>query len=301
MKIIDTLQPEGGSRAERWWEDQGFIQLYKYFRKGDMEKRFYDKLSDVRLVHEVFQLRGYQFGNWVTHEDRFNYLAALGICLYDLNRVLRFKGNNMGLDKTLGVAFGARGVKGALAHYEPATKIINLTRYYEESRYREPTAKKVRFVYSGGVGAFAHEYGHFLDYFFGAKVEIHPRIYALSDGRSTDPTRIAYDPKKHPMRNIMEEIMQKAYWDKSRRGDSTFVKRISRAVDGAMLEYFLRRNEIFARLFEQYIAYKLKEQNIQNIFLTQTKYNTLQYMTPTEFKEVVPLFDKLIVQMRKHF
>lgn len=301
MKIVDTLRPEGGSRAERWWEDQGFVELYQFFRKGAMEKRFYDKLKDVRTVHEVFQLRGYQFGNWVTHEDRFNYLAALGICLYDLNRVLRFKGNNLGLDKTLGIAFGARGVKGALAHYEPSTNIINLTRYYEENRFDEPTEKKVRFVFSGGVGSFAHEYGHFLDYFFGARIENHPKIYALSDGRSTDPRRINYDPAKMPMRYWMEEILEKAYWDKSKTADSSYVRRIRKAIPKQYLDYFLRRNEIFARLFEQYVGYKLQEMKIQNIFLTKTKYHAIQYMTPTELKTVVPLFDKLLLQMRKHF
>lgn len=301
MKIVDTLKPEGGSRAERWWEDQGFADLYQFFRKGAMEKRFYDKLKDVRIVDEVFQLRGYQFGNWVTHEDRFNYLAALGICLYDLNRVLKFKGNNLGLDKTLGIAFGARGVKGALAHYEPSTNIINLTRYYEANRFDEPTEKKVRFVFSGGVGSFAHEYGHFLDYFFGARVETHPKIYALTDGRSTDPSRINYDQSQMPMRYWMEEILEKAYWDKSKQADSNYVRRIRKAVPRHYLDYFLRRNEIFARLFEQYVGYKLQEMKIQNIFLTKTKYHSIQYMTPAELKVVVPLFDKLLLQMRKHF
>jgi hypothetical protein len=301
MKIVDTLKPEGGSRAERWWEDQGFSDLYQFFRKGAMEKRFYEKLKDVRIVDEVFQLRGYQFGNWVTHEDRFNYLAALGICLYDLNRVLKFKGNNLGLDKTLGVAFGARGVKGALAHYEPSTNIINLTRYYEENRFDKPTEKKVRFVFSGGVGSFAHEYGHFLDYFFGSKIETTTKVYALSDGRSVDPTRIVYNQTKMPMRYWMEEILEKAYWNKNKTSESNYVRRIKDSIPERYLNYFLRRNEIFARLFEQYIGYKLQELKIQNIFLTKTKYHSIQYMTPAELKVVVPLFDKLLLQMRKHF
>jgi hypothetical protein len=301
MKIVDTLKPEGGSRAERWWEDQGFVDLYQFFRKGAMEKRFYDKLKDVRTVDEVFQLRGYQFGNWVTHEDRFNYLAALGICLYDLNRVLKFKGNNLGLDKTLGVAFGARGVKGALAYYEPSTNIINLTRYYEADRFDEPTEKKVRFVLSGGMGSFAHEYGHFLDYFFGSRVEAHNRSYALTNGRSTEPKRIAYDQAKMPMRYWMEEILEKAYWNKSKTADSNYIQRIRKSVPEHYLDYFLRRNEIFARLFEQYVSYKLQELKIQNVFLTKTKYHSIQYMTPAELKVVVPLFDKLLLQMRKHF
>ena len=301
MKIVDTLQPEGGSRAERWWEDQGFVDLYKYFRKGSIDNDL-KKIADIRDVSKVFHLKGYQFGNWVTHEDRFNYLAALAVCLFDLNRVLKFKNNNLGLDKTLGVAFGARGVKGALAHYEPATKIINMTRYYEASRFDKPTEKKVRFVFSGGVGSFAHEYGHFLDYYFGAKGEPHTRNYALTNGRSTDPRRITYDRKKMPMRFIVEDILEKAYWDPSKTQDSSYIKRIRKEIPSRhYLDYFLRRNEIFARLFEQYIGYKLQQMKLTNIFLTKRKYHSVQYMTPTEMKAIVPLFDKLLVEMRKYF
>jgi len=301
MKIVDTLELEGGSRAERWWEDQGFVDLYKYFRKGSIDNDL-RKIEDIRDVSKVFHLKGYQFGNWVTHEDRFNYLAALAVCLFDLNRVLKFKNNNLGLNKTLGVAFGARGVKGALAHYEPASKIINMTRYYEANRFDKPLAKKVRFVFSGGVGSFAHEYGHFLDYYFGARGEPHASIHALTDGRSTNPARITYDRKKMPMRYLVEDILEKAYWDASKKGDSNYVKRIRKAIPSKhYLEYFLRRNEIFARLFEQYIGYKLQKMKLTNIFLTKRKYHSVQYMTPTEMKAVVPLFDKLLIEMRKYF
>ena len=48
------------------------------------------------------------------------------------------------VDGSLGLAFGARGVGGknaALAHYEPDTKVINLTKY-------------------GGAGCVAHEWFH---------------------------------------------------------------------------------------------------------------------------------------------
>lgn len=179
------------------------------------------------------------------------YVLKLAVCLFDLNRVLRFKGNNLGLDHHLGVAFGARGKKGAKAHYEPWSNIINMTRYKEVHKLKKPYTKPVRFVISGGVGTFAHEYGHFLDYFFGSKVETHSSIYALSNGSSTVPTRIAYDQKKQPMRYLMEAIMEKAYWDTSKRGNSPYVKRIMEFLPAQYWDYFLSRNEIFARLFEQ--------------------------------------------------
>ncbi len=63
----------------------------------------------------------------------------------------------------------------------------------------------------------------------------------------------------------------------------------------------VERTEIFARLFEQYVAFKLKQNGIANSFLTDTKYTRAVYMTPTELKRVVPYFDRLLVLMRGHF
>ncbi|BDS10551.1 tyrosine-type recombinase/integrase [Aureispira anguillae] len=103
------------------------------------------------------------------------------------------------------------------------------------------------------------------------------------------------------MRYLMESILEKAYWDSSKRSESAYVRRIKELLPDRYLDYFLSRNEIFARLFEQYISYKLKELKIKNVFLTKTKYHTAQYMLLSEIKTVVLLFDKLLIQMRKHF
>jgi hypothetical protein len=300
IKITDTLPLKGnsGSRLEAWWNGRGFQAIYKEFRKGTIPKVFLNKIKDVRAVEKIFALRGFQFGNWVSNEDRFNYLAALGISLYDLNSVLKFKENNLGLDRTLGVAFGARGKRGAIAHYEPWSNIINMTRYYDTDKFISPPSKAVRFVNSGGVGSFAHEYGHFLDFFFGSRVEVHSSYYSLSDGKSTSSKRIAYDKKKYPLRNAIEDILEVAYWNVSKKEQSTFVKRILKYSSNP---YYLMRAEIIARLFEQYIAYKLQKLKINNKFLTQTKYTRAVYMTPREFQKIVPLFDKLLALMRMNF
>lgn len=300
IKITDTLGGKriGTSKMEAWWKGKGFSDIYKQFRKGTVPAVFLKKIGDVRNVEKLFKLRGFQFGNWVNNEDRFNYLAALGICLFDLNKVLKFKGNNLGLDNTLGVAFGARGQRGAVAHYEPRTHIINMTRYYDADKYKIPPPKAVRFVNSGGVGSFAHEYGHFLDFFFGSRVEVSNSYYSLSNGSSTNPKRIQYDKKKFPIRYAMEDLLEVAYWDASKKKPSTFLKRIK---DYSNRPYYVERTEIFARLFEQYVAFKLKQNGIANSFLTDTKYTKAVYMTPTELKRVVPYFDRLLVLMRRHF
>lgn len=300
IKITDTLSSGrmGVSKMEAWWKGKGFQDIYKEFRKGAVPSVLLTKMKDVRNVEKLFCLRGFQFGNWVSNEDRFNYLAALGICLYDLNKVLKFKANNLGLDGALGVAFGARGQRGALAHYEPQTHIINMTRYYEANRFDKPKSKAVRFVESGGVGSFAHEYGHFLDFFFGSRVEPHSQYYSLTNGKSTDPRRINYNRKTYPIRSAMEDLLEVAYWDASKTKPSTFVKRI---MSFSKKPYYVQRAEMLARMFEQYVAYKLKQLGVSNSFLTDTKYTTAVYMTPAELKKVVPLFNKLLVLMRTKF
>lgn len=300
IKITDTLGGEkiGVSKMEAWWKGKGFQDIYKEFRKGAVPSVLLNKIKDVRKVEQLFCLRGFQFGNWVNNEDRFNYLAALGICLYDLNKVLKFKANNLGLGGALGVAFGARGQRGALAHYEPKTNIINMTRYYDADRFVKPKSKAIRFVESGGVGSFAHEYGHFLDFFFGSRIEPHARYYSLTNGKSTNPNRIDYDQKKYPIRYAMENLLEVAYWDKSKTKPSTFVKRIT---NFSKKPYYVQRAEMLARMFEQYVAYKLKQSGVSNSFLTDTKYTSAVYMTSAELKKVVPLFDRLLILMRGRF
>ena len=83
--------------------------------------------NETQKLGEKFNMAGIGFGNWVTIEDRANYQKALVMSFYDLNKVLKFK-YNIGLG-LLTVTFGARGQGGALGHYEPWSKVINITRY----------------------------------------------------------------------------------------------------------------------------------------------------------------------------
>jgi hypothetical protein len=76
---------------------------------------------------------------------------------------------------------------------------------------------------------------------------------------------------------------------------------LKRIEDYSIKPYYVERTEILARLFEQYIAYKLKQLGVSNSFLISTKYTRAVYMTPAELKKVVPLFDKLLILMRTKF
>ncbi len=160
IKIVDS-NPDitQGSRADQYWKRKGWDKYYKEVRPG-MELPKTLQTNDPDALVKKFNLSGIGFGNWLSVEDRINYMHSLVFAFYDLNRVIRFN-FNMGLG-LLGVTFGARGRGRALAHYEPGTNIINITRY-TDAWY----SKYIRFFSTGGVGSFAHEYGHFFRLFRG--------------------------------------------------------------------------------------------------------------------------------------
>ncbi|MGH1336076.1 MAG: LPD1 domain-containing protein [Aureispira sp.] len=305
-KIVDTLADQVvPSRMIAWWELKGFVPLYKEFRKGAISEGVLRKMGDIRQIDIHFGLKGYQFGGWVSStEDKFNYLSALAICLYDLNKVMLFYNNNIGFG-ILGIAFGARGRSRAQAHYEPTTNVINLTRYKSAASYKDnpffekvPT-KEQRFVYTGGPGALAHEYGHFLDFTFGRGVEPYNGKLSLSGGKDSYEKGKTVYSDKYPLRQCMEELLTLICTSKGDK--SAFVKRIERLKNSKRYKkYLLERCEIFARVFEQYIAYKLREKNIQNAFLTDTKYDPILYLTPKELSSIVPKMDELLRHFRRY-
>ena len=102
----------------------------------------------------TFGFRGGEFGNWNTQGDRQACLNYSYDAFCDLASVLRVPFDFISLggykDKKLAIAFGARGKGSALAHYEPANVVINLTKLK-------------------GAGCLAHEWGHALDDYIGIK------------------------------------------------------------------------------------------------------------------------------------
>lgn len=294
LKISDTNQSiTVGSRADLYWRKTDIGQFYKLLRPKLILPA---ELSDANRIDKIlnyFKIDSVGFGNWVTIEDRINYINAMTIAFYDLNKVLRFN-RNMGLNKNLSISFGARGMGRASAHYEPDSRIINITRYKDGL-----IPKEIRFIATGGVGAFAHEYGHFLDYFFGTHMEKYKMSAALTNGRSisTKPTGI-----NMPMRIIVDKILSGIIYKSTGTDFSNYYNRLRKLVGEVPQygDYFIRRNEIFARAFEVYVMYELKLQGITNKFLTDTKYDERYNLKESEIITLVPLFEKLLVEMRKY-
>lgn len=283
IKLQDTVPDIGsGSRLENYWKSQMFEQFYKKFRSGMRLPSQFHTVQSVQSIVKLFKLHGIGFGNWVTQEDRFNYVSALIISLYDIDKVIKFKGN-MGLSSLVSFSFGARGNGSALAHFEPSNFVINITRY---SNGQE--AKDVRFVNTGGAGSVAHEYGHALDYYFGY---FHGNN-ALSGGDS-----VSKQPMKgsSPLVGLMNEVLKAAIWNAPEKL-SDYYSRLTKNYGG---DYMFRRCEIFARLFERYVQLKLRDIGILNKFLTETKYSENAYPTEREMKFIIPKMDALISAMSK--
>lgn len=99
---------------------------------------------------ETFGFRGVEFGNWVSQgknsRERQWMLNNSFDALNDLAELLGLPAKAMALDGTLGLAFGSRGSGKASAHYEPQTKVINLTK-------------------TKGYSSLAHEWFHALDHY----------------------------------------------------------------------------------------------------------------------------------------
>lgn len=121
---------------------------------------------------ETFGFRAVEYGNWLPQDERQKVLNFAYDAFADLADTLRIPHKAISLDGTLAIAFGSRGRGGknaAVAHYEPARQVINLTRIK-------------------GAGSLAHEWGHALDDYFASAV---PNVTASF--LSEDLTRIKKD------------------------------------------------------------------------------------------------------------
>jgi hypothetical protein len=127
-------------------EDFSIPALDKVERTGKDWRNGKDVTTDEFM--KAFGFRGGEFGNWVKPEERRVMLNAAYDSFMDLAELLNVPPRSLSLGGELSIAFGARGMKGAAAHFEPDRAVINLTRM-------------------NGAGSLAHEWAHALDNYFG--------------------------------------------------------------------------------------------------------------------------------------
>lgn len=294
IKLVETdVNVSTGSALDRYWKSKGISNYVEKIRPGS-KVQILNALREFDEVTKVFNLDAIGYGNWVTQEDRFNYSVAMHLALQDLQSILQFPGNDLG--KTLlKVTFGARGVPRALAHYEPSNYLINVSRYSSDTSL----PKALRFLNTGGMGSFAHEYGHFIDYVYGQNAEFGSKP-CLSEGDSTASIEYLpkYNPSKQPLRHQMSKIMMAIIFkDEKKRTLSPYYRMLKNKVGEK--PYFFQQNELFARAFESYIHTKCKEKHINNRFLTTYKYENYLYVQGNQATKVNAHISTLINMLRK--
>lgn len=189
----------------------------------------------------TFPFRGVQFGNWTNQNDRQENLNMSFDAFKDLAKALHIHDEDVTLGGQLAIAYGARGHSGAVAHYEPAENVINLT--------------KMR-----GAGSLGHEWGHALDNYIAKQIGSY-EMYA-SEGASIDHI--------YGVDNPMVNLLNTMKYDNSDTGRTQFY-RDAKALDGAYSTtgnqkgsnkkglYWSSEAEMFARAFASYVHDKLGE------------------------------------------
>lgn len=187
-------------------------------------------VTPERFTQE-FGFRGVQFGNWVEQGRRAADLNNAYDALLDMADIIKVPGRAISLNGTLGLAFGARGHKGASAHYERDQVVINLTKEH-------------------GAGSLAHEWWHALDNYFG---RTRGGMFMITD----NPRR--FDTVRPEMRAAYEQVVKEAraaIGERSAEMDKTRTK-----------DYWSTPVEMTARAYEAYIIYKGKQQGYSNDYL----------------------------------
>lgn len=331
-KITD-INARGGGRAGND-NEKNYINIYadkfKPLRTPALTvKRIFSPTSVERLpqfITQTYKFGGIEFGNWVNQLRRVDFCLNTIAACYDMQKVLNFPNSNLGINGKINLAFGARGYAKAFAHYEPATMVINLTRdrrvdkavtdmfgnklidYTKDRASYDKYTAQLRAEYSG-YGSLAHEYGHAIDYICGEFFTKYDT--ALSGGRLTltsfqneNRARLNFDyAVLKPKRNELQEAFITAFESflftgKDYDKPSGFYRRVY-TFGEKRGEYWMRLNEIWARIFETYIAYKLSKQGIVNKVLVRDGKGKYRNELKNQARNVYPTFGEMQKNVRK--
>lgn len=252
---------------------------------------------------DTFGFRGVQFGNWVKQgsgkNDRQGFVNQAYDAFMDLAEIIGIPPAALSLNGELGIAFGARGKSKAMAHFEPGTAVINLTKM-------------------SGAGSLAHEWFHAMDNYF------HRQKGNASSNNDSDPY-LTDDANNYytkggrvlPARLIESKGFNKDGWvkvDSGIRGEvlnsfnalvktlksSPMQDRSSKVDKGkAGAAYWGTTIEVAARSFENYVVKKMNDAGYSNGFLAQFTSpehykladKTYPYHLPSEMESIEKAFD----------
>lgn len=254
------------------------------------------------MLHK-FNLRAIEFGEWLPDKERQHVLNTSYDALCDLADVIGIEAGEIGLNKTIALAFGSRGRAGAAAHFE-------VKRSGDDNR----DFGLLHMTRMSGAGSLAHEYGHALDWWMyarerGTQVRLgadrknhvvmatngflemrHPELfqaivdathYAQEDTESwNEKVKGLYKFSASRVRGMVsEEEIERANQDPSHRivVSRALVSSISKKTDflreslsSSRPNYFASAREMFARCFESYVYDTLEKNGCKNDYLVHS-------------------------------
>lgn len=215
---------------------------------------------------DYYQLKCIQFGNWMNYGERADHFLALVEALGHLDKIIGT--NNIGWMGQLSIALGARGRRGALAHYEPHMKVINLTK-------------------NKGGNSFAHEYGHAIDYLGGQYFAKSSLYFSISVAHNTKT--IDDNAQIDEVRNLMNIVL-----DGVRSGER-YAKLVDWSIKKGRYDYWCNNTEIWARTFAQWVALQCKKKGIKDTLLCKTvDTGDLSNIPEKELETLSPYIAKLV-------
>jgi hypothetical protein len=245
-KSTDTTPIKPGSRVNRHWKHK--------LKERDFtgrSKRFTVYNVDSRAIIERFHLHSIEFGNWVPEDERRQFLVGLDESLADLAKVFNVNQRKIGLGGQLAVAYGARGQGGkALATYWPGYILININR-------------------EQGLGSFAHEYGHALDF------------NCARNGRA--PSQFLLD-RLPASKGVSPQSVGIKAMTKLLRENNGELNKYAQRLKG-MTPYLRSQVEVWARSFETLVQSELAKRGWENDLLVKGKYRNTIYPNPVELKK----------------
>lgn len=237
------------------------------FRGDSLERRGPDYRAgapvNVACFANEFRFRGVEFGNWVTQEERADFLGRCYDAFCDLAELLGISRAGLGL-KGLGFAFASRGVGRAAAHYEPGRNVINLTK-------------------RSGAGCVAHEWFHALDHFAGVRAGLGGYLSEAAPAQRVGRLGEA-------MTALLQAIRASQYYQRAMKIDELKDK-----------SYWATSLELCARAFEKYIHARLNEAGRASGFLVSIQTDAVSqacelYPYPTDAENAVfaPIFGNFL-------
>jgi hypothetical protein len=269
----ELIQTKAAFRTGK--DDTGAMPtLTRLNRKGAPDYRNGQDADEETLI-STFGFSGVEYGESMPQAERTTYLNHAFDGFRDLATALEVNPKSLSLSGTLGLAFGSRGRGGrraALAHFEPANNVINLTRMK-------------------GAGSMAHEVGHALANYFSRMVSGQSRgpgdlaesvsaggqFKALEKETLGGLRKEIYDAFSVIMANTRYKFAdEKTAFDLSNMGKewtpgSDMRQGAQFADNGKKKPYWATPAEMFARSFETWVHEKLKsiDSSFQNDFLVR--------------------------------